>query len=76
MTDLRRDAELDPEFDVDGCITELATRMNERLTELASDVVVYIEAAMPEMRGDALTTEIFRASAEGNIDTVLKAALR
>jgi hypothetical protein len=73
VTDLRHEAEFDPEFDVDGCITELAARMNERLTELASDVVLYIEDAMPEMRGDALTTELFRASAEGNIDTVLKA---
>jgi len=73
VTDLRRDAEYDAEFDVDGCITEIAARMNERLTELASDVVFYIADAMPEMRGDALTTELFRASAEGNIDTVLRA---
>jgi DNA-binding PucR family transcriptional regulator len=71
VTDLRREAEFDPEFDTDGCITEIAARMNERLTELASDVVRYIEDAMPEMRGDALTTELFRASAEGNIDTIL-----
>jgi hypothetical protein len=69
VTDLRRDAE----FDVDGCITEIAARMNERLTELASDVVLYIDNAIPEMRGDALTTELFRASAEGNINTVLRA---
>ena len=73
MTDLRREAEFDAEFDVDGCITEIAARMNERLTELVSDVVLYIQDAIPEMRGDALATELLRASAEGNINTVLRA---
>src|SRR5262249_6607468 len=73
VTGLRRDAEFDAEFDVDGCITEIAARMNERLPELASDVVLYIDAAIPEMRGDALTSELLRASAEGNINTVLRA---
>jgi DNA-binding PucR family transcriptional regulator len=69
VTDPRRDAE----FDVDGCITEIAARMNERLPELASDIQDYVDKAVPEMHGDALTTELFRASAEGNIDTVLRA---
>ncbi|WP_278248558.1 hypothetical protein [Mycobacterium decipiens] len=31
MTDSRRDAELDPEFDTAGCSNEIATRMDERL---------------------------------------------
>jgi DNA-binding PucR family transcriptional regulator len=69
VTDLRREAT----FDVDGCITEIAARLNERLPELASDVRLYVEQAIPEMTGDALMTELFRASAEGNIDTLLRA---
>jgi DNA-binding PucR family transcriptional regulator len=69
VTDLRRDAE----FNIDGCITEIAARMTERLPELTLDVRRYVEEAIPEMRGDALTTEFFRASVEGNLDTVLRA---
>jgi DNA-binding PucR family transcriptional regulator len=33
----------------------------------------YIQDAIPQLGGDALTTELFRASAEGNIGTVLRA---
>ena len=73
MADLLRDAELESEFDIAGCITEIAARMNERLSELASDVMLYISDAIPQLGTDALTTELFRASAEGNIGTVLRA---
>jgi DNA-binding PucR family transcriptional regulator len=69
VTDLRRDAE----FDVDGCITEMAARMNGRLPELASDIRLFVEDALPQMGGDALMTELYRASVEGNIDTLLRA---
>jgi len=71
--DAKSDADLDPEFDSAGCITEIATRMSERLPELASDVMLYIQDAMPQLAADALTAELFRASAEGNIGTVLRA---
>ena len=47
--------------------------MSERLPELASDIRLYVEETIPQMGGDALMTELFRASAEGNIDTVLRA---
>jgi len=73
VADLLRDAEFETEFDIAGCITEIAARMNERLTELASDVMLYISDAIPQLGTDALTTELFRASAEGNIGTVLRA---
>jgi DNA-binding PucR family transcriptional regulator len=69
VTEVRRDAE----FDIAGCITELAARLAERLPELASDVMHYIEQSLPQLRGDARTAELFRASAEGNIGTVLTA---
>jgi DNA-binding PucR family transcriptional regulator len=69
VTERRRDAE----FDVDTCISEIAARMNERLSELASDIRLYVDGAIPEMSGDALMTELFRASAEGNVDTLLRA---
>ena len=69
MTDLRRKAE----FDVDGCITEIAARLSARLPELSSNVQLFIEDEIPQMRGDALLMELFRASAEGNIDTLLNA---
>jgi hypothetical protein len=69
VTDLRRDAE----FDVDGCITEIAARMNGRLPELASDIRLFVEDAILQMGGDALMIELFRASAEGKVDILLRA---
>ncbi|WP_224770363.1 PucR family transcriptional regulator [Mycobacterium simulans] len=70
---MRRGAAFESEFDVDGCITEIAARLSTRLPELASNVQLFVEDAIPQMRGDALLMELFRASAESNIDTLLSA---
>ena len=40
---------------------------------MASEIKLFVEDAIPQMRGDALMMELFRASAEGNIDTLLNA---
>lgn len=72
MTNVRRGL-ADQAFDVDGCITEIAARMSERLPELAAAVRLYVEQAIPQIGGDPLVMELLRASAEGNIDTVLRA---
>jgi DNA-binding PucR family transcriptional regulator len=69
VTDLRRDSA----FDVDACTTEIAARLSGRLPELASNVRLFIEDAVPQMRGDALLMELFRASVESNLDTLLSA---
>ncbi|HEY1442653.1 MAG TPA: helix-turn-helix domain-containing protein [Mycobacterium sp.] len=47
--------------------------MNERLPQLASDIRRFVEDAIPELRGDAFAIELLSGSAEGNVDTLLRA---
>jgi DNA-binding PucR family transcriptional regulator len=69
VTKRRRESE----FDVQGCIAEIAVRMNERLPELASDIHLFVEDAIPQLSGDPLTVELLSGSAKGNVDTLLRA---
>ena len=56
-----------------GCIAEIAARLNERLPELASDIHHFVEDAIPQLSGDPLTLELLSGSAKGNVDTLLRA---
>ena len=69
VTNRRRESE----FDVQGCIAEIAARMNEQLPELASDIHLFVEDAIPQLSGDPLTLELLSGSAKGNVDTLLRA---
>ena len=68
-----RQAHADSDVEVSHHVAETAERLHNRLAELASGMHSYLEAKIPELRGDERVTELLAPSVEGNIDTVLRA---
>ena len=64
---------LDDDVDVSRYVAETASRLNERLADVSSDIRRSLEEDIPELRGDAGVVELLGASVEGNIDTILRA---
>jgi hypothetical protein len=64
---------LDDDVDVSRYVAETASRLNERLAEVSSDIRRSLEEDIPELRGDADVVELLGASVEGNVDTILRA---
>jgi DNA-binding PucR family transcriptional regulator len=54
-------------------VAETAERLLNRLAELASVLHGFLDAQIPELRGDERVTELLGPSVEGNVDTVLRA---
>ncbi|HEX7322589.1 MAG TPA: helix-turn-helix domain-containing protein [Mycobacterium sp.] len=54
-------------------VSEIGTRLCDRLPELSSTVCRFIEDQIPELRGDAPAAELLGASVEGNVETLLHA---
>ena len=54
-------------------VAEVATRLQDRLAEVASDVDRYLEEQIPDLRRDARILEMLGPSIEGNVDTMLRA---
>ena len=59
--------------DVNHVVSEVATRLNERLASVSGLIRTSLEADIPELRGEARIVELLGASVEGNVDTVLHA---
>ena len=66
-------AQADTDLEVSRHIAATAERLHNRLAELASGMHSYLDAKIPELRGDERVTELLAPSVEGNIDTVLRA---
>jgi DNA-binding PucR family transcriptional regulator len=66
-------AQAGSDTEVSRHVAETAERLHNRLAELASGMHSFLEAKIPELRGDERVTELFAPSVEGNIDTVLRA---
>jgi DNA-binding PucR family transcriptional regulator len=66
-------AQTGSDVEVSRHVAETAERLHSRLAELASAMHSYLEAKIPELRGDERVTELLAPSVEGNIDTVLRA---
>src|ERR1700742_1639309 len=64
---------LDDAVDVGRYVAETASRLNERLAGVSSDIRRSLEEDIPELRGDAGVIELLGASVEGNVDTILRA---
>ena len=62
----------DSDVEVSRHIAETAERLHNRLPELASGVQRFLEAEIPELRGDERVMELLGPSVEGNVDTVLR----
>ncbi|MEU7632191.1 helix-turn-helix domain-containing protein [Nocardia sp. NPDC049220] len=69
MTTFRRDGGVD----VSGCVSKIAARMNERVTDISTCICRGLEEEIPELRADVHTIELLGASVKGNIDTMLHA---
>ncbi|MFQ6397992.1 PucR family transcriptional regulator [Nocardia sp. KC 131] len=69
MTASGRDADVD----VHPYVVEIATRMNERVTQISAILRHNLEDEIPELHGDPRTIDLLGASVEGNVDTVLHA---
>ncbi|HUB55497.1 MAG TPA: helix-turn-helix domain-containing protein [Mycobacterium sp.] len=67
------DSHLDDVVDVSRYVAETASRLNERLADVSSDIRRSLEEDIPELRGDAGVIELLGASVEGNVDTILRA---
>ena len=67
------DSRLDDHVDVSRYVAETASRLNERLADVSSDIRRVLEVDIPELRGDAGVVELLGASVEGNVDTILRA---
>src|ERR1700733_1335249 len=59
--------------DVNHVVSEVATRLNERLASVSGLIRTSLEEDIPELRGEARIVELLGASVEGNVDTVLHA---
>jgi DNA-binding PucR family transcriptional regulator len=66
-------AQADTDTEVSRHVAETAERLHNRLAELAAGMHSYLDAKIPELRGDERVTELLAPSLEGNIDTVLRA---
>lgn len=66
-------AQAGSDVEVSRHVAETAERLHNRLAELASGMHRYLDAKIPELRGDERVTELLAPSVEGNIDTVLRA---
>jgi DNA-binding PucR family transcriptional regulator len=54
-------------------VAEVATRLQDRVTEVSADVDRYLEEQIPDLRRDARILEMLGPSIEGNVDTMLRA---
>ena len=61
-------AQAGSDTEVSRHVAETAERLHNRLAELASGMHSFLEAKIPELRGDERVTELFAPSVEGNID--------
>ena len=59
--------------DVNQVVSEVASRLNERLASVSGFIRASLEEDIPELRGEARIVELLGASVEGNVDTVLHA---
>src|ERR1700756_3224367 len=59
--------------DVGSFVSETAEQLHKRLAEVSAFIRGSLEDDIPELRGDARTIELFGASVEGNVDTLLNA---
>jgi DNA-binding PucR family transcriptional regulator len=66
-------AQADRDVEVRRHVAEAAGRLHSRLAELATGLQGFLEAQIPELRGDERVTELLGPSVEGNVDTVLRA---
>jgi DNA-binding PucR family transcriptional regulator len=66
-------AQAGSEVEVSRHVAETAERLHSRLAELASVMHSFLDAQIPELRGDERVTELLPPSVEANIDTVLRA---
>jgi DNA-binding PucR family transcriptional regulator len=66
-------AQADTDLEVSRHVSATAERLHSRLAELAAGMHSYLEAKIPELRGDERVTELLAPSVEGNVDTVLRA---
>lgn len=64
---------LDRDVGVSRYVAEVAARLHDRLAEVSSDVRVYLEEQILDLRRDAMILELLGASIEGNVDTMLRA---
>jgi hypothetical protein len=64
---------LDDHVDMSRYVAETASRLNERLADVSSDIRRSLEEDISELRGDAGVVELLGASVEGNVDTILRA---
>lgn len=64
---------LDGDVDVSRYVAQTASRLNERLADVSSDIRRALEEDIPELRGDAGVVELLGASVEGNVHTILRA---
>ncbi|MBJ8348289.1 CdaR family transcriptional regulator [Antrihabitans sp. YC2-6] len=63
----------DSDVEVGRYVEDIATRMNERVTDVSSTISTVLAEEIPELRGDTRTIELLGASVEGNVDTILHA---
>lgn len=61
------------DVEIDRHVAETAERLHNRLPELTVGMHQFLEAEIPELRGDERVTALLRPSVEGNVDTVLRA---
>jgi len=64
---------LDGDVDVSRYVAQTASRLNERLADVSSDIRRALEEDIPELRGNAGVVELLGASVEGNVHTILRA---
>ncbi|MGK8488895.1 hypothetical protein [Nocardia asiatica] len=69
MTNSRRNGDIE----VDRWVATIATRMNERVTDISATIRRGLEDDVPELPADVHTVELLGASVQGNIDTLLHA---
>ena len=66
-------AQADRDLEVSRHVAATAERLHNRLAELATALHRFLDAQIPELRGDERVTELLGPSVEGNVDTVLRA---
>ena len=62
----------DAQVGVSHYVAEVATRLQDRLAEVASDVDRYLQEQIPDLRRDSRILEMLGPSIEGNVDTMLR----
>lgn len=65
--------ETHPADEVKRYVAEVAGRLHDRLTEVATDLRHFLDDQIPELRRDARVVEMLGVSIEGNVDTMLHA---